>query len=32
MPSIPPADIRSLGRIEWIQRQKGDATVAVWRD
>jgi hypothetical protein len=32
MPSIPPADIRALGRGEWIQRQKGDATVAVWRD
>jgi len=32
MPSIPPADIRALGRGEWLQRQKGDATVAVWRD
>src|SRR5665648_241815 len=24
--------VRALGRGEWIQRQKGDATVAVWRD
>jgi len=32
MPSIPPAGIRALNRGEWIQRQKGDATVAVWRD
>jgi hypothetical protein len=32
MPAIPEADVRALGRGEWIQRQKGDATVAVWRD
>ncbi len=32
MPTIPLADIRALGRGEWMQRQKGDATVAVWRD
>lgn len=32
MPSIPEAEVRALGRGEWIQRQKGDATVAVWRD
>src|SRR5665648_413723 len=32
MPAIPAADVRALGRGEWIQRQKGDATVAVWRD
>jgi hypothetical protein len=32
MPDIPAEDIRALDRGEWIQRQKGDATVAVWRD
>jgi hypothetical protein len=32
MPDIPAEDIRALNRGEWIQRQKGDATVAVWRD
>ncbi len=32
MPNIPDADVRALERGEWIQRQKGDATVAVWRD
>jgi len=32
MPAIPAEDIRALDRGEWIQRQKGDATVAVWRD
>ena len=32
MPAIPEADVRALARGEWIQRQKGDATVAVWRD
>jgi hypothetical protein len=32
MPAIAEADIRALGRGEWIQRQKGDASVAVWRD
>jgi len=32
MPAIPEADVRALNRGEWIQRQKGDATVAVWRD
>jgi hypothetical protein len=32
MPAISEADVRALGRGEWIQRQKGDATVAVWRD
>lgn len=32
MPAIAEADIRALGRGEWIQRQKDDATVAVWRD
>jgi hypothetical protein len=32
MPDIPAEDIRALDRGEWIQRQKGDATVAVWQD
>jgi hypothetical protein len=32
MPDIPAEDINGLSRGEWIQRQKGDATVAVWRD
>ena len=32
MPAIPEADVRSLRQGEWIQRQKKDATVAVWRD
>jgi hypothetical protein len=32
MPAIPPDDIRALNRGEWLQRQKGDATVAVWQD
>jgi len=32
MPAIPAEDIRALNRGEWIQRQKGDATVAVWHD
>jgi Transposase IS4 len=32
MPAIAESDVRALGRGEWLQRQKGDATVAVWRD
>jgi hypothetical protein len=32
MPAIPEADIRALGRGEWIQRQKGDTSLAVWKD
>lgn len=32
MPAIAEADVRALRRGEWIQRQKDDATVAVWRD
>lgn len=32
MPPIPASEIRSLQRGEWIQRQKGDTAVAVWRD
>jgi hypothetical protein len=32
MPAISDAEVSALGRGEWIQRQKGDATVAVWRD
>jgi hypothetical protein len=26
------ADIRALGRGEWIQRQNGDTSLAVWKD
>ena len=29
MPAITEADVRALGRGEWLQQQKGDATVAV---
>ena len=32
MPAVSLADIRALNRGEWIQRQKGDTAVAVWRD
>lgn len=32
MPAIAEEDVRALRRGEWIQRQKADATVAVWRD
>lgn len=32
MPAIAEADVRALNRGEWIQRQKGDMTLAVWRD
>jgi hypothetical protein len=32
MPAIPEADIRALGRGEWIQRQKDDTSLAVWKD
>jgi hypothetical protein len=32
MPSIPEAEVRALGRGEWIQRQKGDTSLAVWKD
>jgi len=32
MPAIPESDIRALGRGKWLQRQRGDTTVAVWQD
>jgi len=32
MPAIPQEEVNALGRGEWLQRQNGDATVAVWRD
>jgi hypothetical protein len=32
MPSIPEAEVRALGRGEWAQRQKGDTSLAVWKD
>jgi hypothetical protein len=32
MPGIPDDEVSALGRGQWTQRQKGDATVAVWRD
>ena len=32
MPAISDAEVATLRQGEWVQRQKGDATVAVWRD
>lgn len=32
MPAISDAEASALRQGEWLQRQKGDATVAVWRD
>jgi hypothetical protein len=32
MPDIAEADVRALGRGVWIQRQKGDSSLAVWKD
>ena len=32
MPDIPAEEVAALRRGEWLQRQKEDATVAVWRD
>ena len=32
MPVIPEADVRALGRGEWAQKQKGDTSLAVWKD
>src|SRR5665648_581952 len=32
MPAITDAQVRALRQGEWLQRQNGDATVAVWRD
>jgi hypothetical protein len=32
MPIIPDAEVRALGRGQWIQRQKDDTSLAVWKD
>ena len=32
MPAISDAEVAALRHGQWIQRKKGDATVAVWRD
>jgi hypothetical protein len=32
MPVIPDAEVRALGRGQWIQRQKDDTSLAVWKD
>lgn len=32
MPAVPEAEVRALGRGEWIQKQKGDTSLAVWKD
>ena len=32
MPAIPQQRVSALQRGEWVQRQKGDASLAVWRD
>ncbi len=32
MPAVPAGDIAGLGQGEWVQCQKGDMTLAVWRD
>jgi hypothetical protein len=32
MPVISDEEVSALGQGQWLQRQKGDATVAVWRD
>lgn len=32
MPAISDDEVSALGQGQWIQRQKGDTTVAVWRD
>jgi hypothetical protein len=32
MPAVSKAAIDALGRGEWLQRQKGDMTLAVWHD
>ncbi|MDR3546658.1 MAG: transposase, partial [Candidatus Pacebacteria bacterium] len=32
MPVIPDAEMHALGRGQWIQRQKDDTTLAVWKD
>jgi hypothetical protein len=32
MPAIPKEQVKALRRGEWLQRQKGETTVAVWKD
>jgi hypothetical protein len=32
MPAIPQEEVNALGRGEWLQKQKGDMSLAVWRD
>jgi hypothetical protein len=32
MPKVPKEAVKALGRGEWIQRQKGDMSLAVWKD
>jgi hypothetical protein len=32
MPDIAEVDVRALGRGVWIQRQKGDSSLTVWKD
>ena len=32
MPKVPMEAVKALGRGEWIQRQKGDMSLAVWKD
>jgi hypothetical protein len=32
MPAIADEEVSALGQGQWLQRQKGDATVAVWKD
>lgn len=32
MPSIPKAAVKALGQGQWLQRQKGDMSLAVWKD
>jgi hypothetical protein len=32
MPVIPDAEVRALGQGQWIQRQKDDTSLAVWKD
>jgi Transposase IS4 len=32
LPVIPPEEVTGLGQGQWIQRQKGDMSLAVWKD
>lgn len=32
LPVIPPEQVKELGQGQWIQRQQGDMTLAVWKD